>query len=207
MSQGLQVQDLSFDQLIEREWLVANGVGGYASSTVAGLNSRRYHGLLVAAMTPPVRRMVLLSRVEETLWCDGRRYDLACNEYPGVVYPQGHLHLRAFSTDPFPRWAYQGEGWTVEKHLRLLRGENTVVLGYTLLGGDKPVDVELRPLLALRPIHELSYQSNSRLLVENRSKRHHRIPATVRTPELFFAHDGRFEAQPNWYLNTIAPED
>ena len=203
MNQGITSQGLELERLIEREWLVGNGIGGFACSTVTGLNTRRYHGLLVAAMTPPVRRMVLLSRVEETLWCDGQRYDLACNEYPGVIYPKGHEHLRAFSHDPFPRWAYQGDGWTVEKHLRLLHNENTAVIGYTLLGGEKAVDVELRPLFALRPFHELTYQWNGRLLAENRSKRHHRIPATSRTPEVFFAHDGRFESQPNWYLNTI----
>src|SRR5437588_3009554 len=118
VNQGTALQGLELDQLIEREWLVANGIGSFACSTVTTLNTRRYHGLLVAAMTPPVRRMVLLSRVEETIWCDGQRYDLACNEYPGVIYPQGHHHLRAFNADPFPRWAYQGDVGTVEKHMR-----------------------------------------------------------------------------------------
>ena len=88
MSNALQVTDLDLDGLTAREWLVANGIGGYASSTLAGMNTRRYHGLLVAAMAPPVRRMVLLSRVEETLLCDGREFYLACNEYPGVIWPR-----------------------------------------------------------------------------------------------------------------------
>jgi predicted glycogen debranching enzyme len=149
--------------------------------------------------------MVLLSRVEEMIFVDGREFNFACNEYPGVIWPHGHEHLRAFSTEPFPRWAYQGDGWTVEKQLRLILGENTVAISYTLLGGGKgrPLDFEVRPLLALRGIHEVCYQWNGRLATEARGTGHHRVPATGRTPEIFFAHDGAFDRSPNWYLNTI----
>src|SRR5688500_18970590 len=177
------------DDLLRREWLVTNHLGGYASSTVPSLNTRKYHGLLVAAMAPPVRRMVLLSRVEEVVHCDGWPTPLACNEYPGAIFPNGNEVLRAFSHEPFPRWAYQGEGWSIEKSLQLIDGENTVVLTYTLLG-KKPVDLELRPLLALRSMHELTYQWNARLEAEEKSPNHHRVPPTGRTPEVFFAHDG-----------------
>jgi len=68
--------------------------------------------------------MVLLSRVEETVFYDGWPHALACNEYPDAVFPQGYRLLRAFSNEPFPRWAYQNEGWTLEKQLRLLNGSN-----------------------------------------------------------------------------------
>src|SRR5947207_9272905 len=94
------------EDLIGREWLTVNALGGYASSTLPGLNTRKYHGLLVAAMAPPVRRMVLLSRVEETLFRDGWPFPLASSEYPGIVHPEGYRLLRAFSQEPFPRWAY-----------------------------------------------------------------------------------------------------
>ena len=211
------VSALSFDDLIGREWLATNALGGYASSTVPCLNTRKYHGLLVAAMAPPVRRMVLLSRVEETLHRDGWPFPLASNEYPGTVHPEGYRLLRAFSHDPFPRWAYQGDGWALEKTLHLLQGQNAVCLAYTLLGGDKPLEMELRPLLALRGIHDLMYQWQGRLTVEDLHAEHaangavhayaasrsHRVPATGRTPEVFFAHDGLFEPESTWYFNTI----
>ena len=200
---ALDLMSSDLDTLIEREWLAVNKIGGFACSTVPGLNTRKYHGLLVAAMTPPVRRMVLLSRVEETVVCDGWTFPLACNEYPGTIHPRGDQSLRAFNADPFPRWAYQGDGWTIEKSLRLLTGENTVVLSYTLLGGDKTVAMEMRPLLALRGMHELTYQWNGKLAAVERSPGHHHVPATTRTPEVFFAHDGVFEADDHWYLNTI----
>ena len=201
--QALNVNSGDFDTLIDREWLSVNKIGGYACSTVPGLNTRKYHGLLIAAMTPPVRRMVLLSHVEEVITCQGWNFPLACNEYPDTIFPRGDQSLRAFNPDPFPRWAYQGQGWTIEKSLRLLAGENTVVLSYTLLGGDQTVDLEVRPLFALRGIHELMYQWNGKLTVEDKSAGHHHVPATSRTPEVFFAHDGAFEFDANWYLNTI----
>lgn len=200
---ALNIMSMELDQLIDREWLAVNKTGGFACSTVPGLNTRKYHGLLVAAMTPPVRRMVLLSRVEETVICEGWTSPLACNEYPGTIFPRGDQSLRAFSPDPFPRWAYQGDGWTIEKSLRLLNGENTVVLSYALLGGDKPIELNLRPLLALRGMHELMYQWKGKLAAEEKSTGHHRVPATTRTPEVFFAHDGIFEADSHWYLNTM----
>lgn len=192
----------SIEQLLDHEWIVSNGLGGFASSTVACLNTRKYHGLLVAAMSPPVRRMVLLSRLEETLHFGSRSFLLACNEYPGTFHPHGHHHLVAFRHDPHPRWAYQGDGWTIEKELQLLRGQNTVLISYTLLGTAQPVDLDLLPLLAMRGVHELSYQWNGALTVE-RSRAGRRVPPTRRSPEIFFAHDGDFVALRQWNLNTI----
>jgi predicted glycogen debranching enzyme len=198
---------MGLEELIDKEWISVNHLGGYASSTVPSLNTRKYHGLLVASMAPPVRRMVILSRVEETVIRGTRQFALANSEYPGTIHPQGHTLLRAFSADPHPRWAYQGDGWTIEKSLRLLRGSNTVCLTYTLLAGGSDIELELRPLLAMRPIHELSFQWNARLepeLKKSNGSSYWRVPPTSRTPEVFFAHDGKQEpATGCWYLNTI----
>jgi predicted glycogen debranching enzyme len=199
----VSISDMNFENLIEREWMTVNGLGGYASSTICGMNTRKYHGLLVAAMTPPARRMVLLSHVEETIWTSHGEFALSNNEYPGTIFPRGFTHLRAFNVEPFPRWAYQGEGFTLEKSLRLLDGKNTTCVSYSLLTGDNPVTLEIRALLALRGIHELMYQWNGRLYGESKRDGQVRIPATTRTPEIFFAHDGEFRAEPHWHLNAI----
>ena len=182
------------DAMLEREWRIVNGIGGYASSTLPGLNTRKSHGLLVAAISPG-RQMVLLSRMEESLWCGGRRFALDCNEYPGVVYPQGYRHLREFCDEAGPRWIYQDEGWRLEKRVSLVQGANTVVVGYRLLEGE--IDFEVRPLMSLRPVEELNYQFNGRLRAEDRDERHHRVVATSKTPEVFFAHDGAFVSCPD----------
>src|SRR5258706_6530593 len=101
----IQFQQQTFgdlDAALRREWLETNGLGGFASSTIVGLNTRRYHGLLVAATKPPVGRMVLLSKLEETLFIDGRAFDLSANRYPDTVHPQGFRYLKQFRLDPFP---------------------------------------------------------------------------------------------------------
>jgi predicted glycogen debranching enzyme len=199
----ISISDMSFENLIEREWIAVNGIGGYASSTVCGLNTRKYHGLLVAAMSPPARRLVLLSHVEETVWTSHGEFALSNNEYPGTIFPRGFQHLRAFNVEPFPRWAYQGEGFTIEKSLRLLEGENMACISYSLLTGEKPITLEIKALLALRGIHELMYQWNGRLTADSKRDGLVRIPASTRTPEVFFAHDGEFRAEPHWHLNAI----
>jgi Glycogen debranching enzyme N terminal len=84
------------DAACTREWLETNGIGGFASSTIAGLHTRRYHGLLTAATKPPVGRVLLLSELEETLVLNGQRFELSANQYPGVVHPQGYRHLKRF---------------------------------------------------------------------------------------------------------------
>src|SRR6266516_538687 len=97
-----------------REWLETNGIGGFSSSTITGLNTRRYHGLLIAATKPPVGRLVLLSKCEETLVIDGRRYELSTNQYPGDIHPQGFNNQTGFRLDPFPVFTYEVEGLRLE---------------------------------------------------------------------------------------------
>src|SRR5262249_764891 len=107
----------------------------------------RYHGLLVAATKPPVGRMVLLSKIEETLIVGGRRFELGCNRYPGVIHPQGYQYLAQFRRDPFPIFTYEVEGLVLEKSVFLVHGENTAVIQYGLRG-DVPdaCTLELGPL-------------------------------------------------------------
>src|SRR5436190_13142769 len=96
--------DLS--QARRKEWLETNGIGGFASSTITGMNTRRYHGLLVAATKPPVGRVVTLSKLEETLVAGGERYDLSANRYPGTIHSEGCRYLREFRLGPFPISVY-----------------------------------------------------------------------------------------------------
>jgi predicted glycogen debranching enzyme len=145
-----------------REWLETNGIGGFASSTVAGMNKRRYHGLLVAATKPPVARMVLLSKLEETLVIDGRRFDLGCNQYPGVIHPRGFECLTRFTHDPFPVWTYEIEGVAIEKCVFMVHGENTTAVRYELRGGgDRECLLELRPLIAFRDYHSTTHENGA----------------------------------------------
>jgi len=158
-----------------REWLETNGLGGFASSTITGLNSRRYHGLLVAATRPPVGRVVLLSKLEETIIIDDKRYDLSVNQYPGVTHPNGHHYLKSFRLDPFPIFVYEVDGIEIEKLVFIVNGENTTVVRYrarwlnpwtlaTTAGPDITAGrfvLEIRPLIAFRDYHSLAHENAS----------------------------------------------
>src|ERR1700722_14393997 len=152
------------EAVLNREWLETNGLGGFASSTVIGLNTRRYHGLLVAATKPPVGRMVLLSKLEETLFIEGKRFDLSANRYPGVVHPQGFRYLKEFRLDPFPVFTYEVEGIEIEKSVFMIHGENSTVIHYHLTknnhpGSPKDIGLEIRPLIAFRDYHGTTHEN------------------------------------------------
>src|SRR5256714_7778561 len=123
---------------MRREWLVTNGLGGYASGTVAGVNTRRYHGLLVASMNPPVQRMVLLASIEEWLVSpDGQPQALSAQEdWDGTVYPDGFRRLEEVQVDrklPAFRWAVDGR--IIERRIWMEQGATRTVLTYRLVAG------------------------------------------------------------------------
>ena len=149
------------DESLRREWLVTNGLGGYASASLATANTRRYHGLLVAALNPPVGRAVLLSKLEETLTVTDAQgsataYALSANVYPGAIYPQGYQHLESWSAYPTPTWTWQPTpGLRFEKRVWMAQGENTTYIAYRLLDAPENTTVRLSlvPLLAWRDYH------------------------------------------------------
>jgi len=154
------------DAALRREWLETNGLGGFASSTIIGLNTRRYHGLLVAATKPPVGRIVMLSKLEETLFIEGQPFDLSANRYPAVVHPQGFRSLKQFRLDPFPVFTYEIEGIEIEKTVFMIQGENTTVVQYELKKNNHPERVkslrlEVRPLIAFRDYHSTTHENGA----------------------------------------------
>jgi predicted glycogen debranching enzyme len=150
-----------------REWLEADGHGSYASSSMCGANTRRYHGLLVAAVQPPAERYVLLSKIEATLVVNGARYELSTNQYPGALHPRGFEHLRAFSLSPFPVWTFAAGGVTLTCALFVPRAETgegtSVALIYevTEAPADAVIELEARPLMAFRHYHSLGHENGA----------------------------------------------
>ena len=191
----------NLDVASRREWLETNGIGGFASSTITGLNTRRYHGLLVAATKPPVGRMVLLSKMEETLVVDGRRFDLSCNRYPGVIHPQGHLHLKQFRQDPFPVFVYEVDGLELEKSVFMVYGQNTTVIQYELRGTVQGAGtLELRPLIAFRDYHSTTHENSSLNPSLDIEAGRVKCSPYQGCPNLYFAHTAAEVRQAgNWY--------
>src|SRR5437870_12422747 len=158
----------NLETALSREWLETNGIGGFSSSTITGLNTRRYHGLLTAATKPPVGRIVMLSKLEETLVIDGRRYEISSNQYPGAVHPQGFKLQTGFRLDPFPIFTYEFEGIEIEKSVFMVQGENTTVVQYDLKAralpdgrATAPINLEIRPLIAFRDYHSTTHENSA----------------------------------------------
>lgn len=191
-----------FDQVRSLEWLETNGLGGYASSTVSGAHSRRYHGLLVASLRPPVERRVILSKLEETVIIKDQRFELGANQYPGAVHPQGYDFLTHFERGLFPVFTYATKEFTIRKTIAAIQGENTTVVVYDVLDAVDQFSVELLPLSSARDFHSLS-GANSAIhpghVFERgifRTKNYHD------SPELFISVPGaEFVAENNWYYN------
>ncbi|MBI2819163.1 MAG: glycogen debranching enzyme family protein [Acidobacteria bacterium] len=190
----------------KREWLETNGLGGYASSTVPGLNTRRYHGLLVAALQPPGGRMVLLSKLEETLVVNGVRFELATNCYPGAAHPQGYRFLRDFRLDPFPVTVFEAGGVEVEKRVFMVDGENTTVVQYECRSLDQspPTQwiLEVRPLIAFRDYHSTTRSNpdlNPDVVIDVGVAA---VTPYAGLPTLYLAHgNAAVEASGHWYYN------
>ncbi len=128
----------NLDAVLQREWLVTNGLGSYASGTVAGANTRRYHGLLVAALRPPVARTVLVAKVDEEVEFDRRTFYLGTNEYQdGTIHPGGFVHLESFALeDGLPVFLYRIGGphhLMLEKRIWMEQGQQTTYVRYRLL--------------------------------------------------------------------------
>ncbi len=138
-----------------REWIITNGLGGYASSTAIGVNTRRYHGLLVAPEEPPWGRMLLLSKLEEEILLGETSLRFSANKYPGVVHPRGYEHLEEFSLDPHPSFTYTA-GVRLKKTIFMPRGWNAVVVSYEVLELPEQCFMRIYPLINHRGIHEVA---------------------------------------------------
>lgn len=127
------------DAALSREWLVTNGIGGYASSTIVSGNSRRYHGLLVASFPPPLERQVLLSKVDEELHICGSSFSLGTNEFhDGTIHPEGYRLLRSFRLIlGIPTWEYELPGFVLRKQVWMEHGQDTVYVRYKLSAGKR----------------------------------------------------------------------
>jgi predicted glycogen debranching enzyme len=143
------------NQALTREWLVTNGLGGYASSSISGANTRRYHGLLVASLNPPSARTVMLSKIDEEVQVGGFTYRLGTNEYEsGTIHPDGYLYLERVELDGMtPTFCYQAANFSLTKTVWMEHGQNTTYIRYALDAASQPIQLTLLPLCTYRDFH------------------------------------------------------
>lgn len=137
------------------EWLETNGIGGWASSTISGAHTRRYHGLLVAATKPPTERFVTLSKLDETIITNSQRIELGCNQFRGAAQPNGHKYIKSFTYNLFPYWEYHVQGIRISKTIAAIHDQNTVLVIYEVLDSLSEFQLEFLPLVTKRFYHQL----------------------------------------------------
>ena len=138
-----------------REWLVTNGIGGYASGTIAGVLTRRYHGLLIAALKPPVARTLLLTKLDEIIQYDKQLYDLDTNRWADdIITPQGYLNIESFHLEgTTPVWNFAFADGLLEKRIWMEQGENTTYIRYKYKRGSKSLTLSFKALVNYRDYH------------------------------------------------------
>ena len=198
-----------FDAALRREWLVTNGLGGFASGTVAGIATRRYHGLLVAALTPCVGRMVLVGGAVEEATYAGHRYALSAHEYAdGTIDPHGYRLLEGFALDgTIPVWTYRLADALLERRLWMRHGGNTTFVQYRLDRAGSPLNLRVQPLLACRDFHALGSDPGIRPRLQALDRGVAVTQFDGATPTFLRSSAGNFDAQPLWYWNFLHREE
>ncbi len=192
----------SWEASSRREWLVANGLGGFAAGTVSGANTRRYHGLLIASFAPPVERVLLLAGLMVSVRYLDRHYELGAGEYAdGTVAPRGFVHIESFRLiDGVPTWHYALADALLEQQVFMEPGRNTSFVGFRLLRAAAPARLTLRPLCAWRDYHS-QHRGIEPWQVESHGgicTLHPEWNRSGRTLRLALD-QGRFEEHQDWY--------
>ena len=198
-----------FGEVIEKEWLITNGLGGYSSSTVLGINTRKYHGLLIAALDPPGNRTVCVSKLDEDVILGDEVYRLGSNEFHDVIYPEGYKLITQFSLNSFPTYSYNVSSVHVNKTVFMPKNKNAVAVTYKITNNNgSDVKIRLYPLLTCRYFHNVVYRMRVPLnfALENTGTQ---FQATFQRPQaviLCRITEGEFEEKVNW-LNHIHYRD
>jgi len=148
------IQDLNKSKRLE--WIITNDLGGYASSTVLGMNTRKYHGLLVSSDKPPLNRKVILSKLEEEVLLKDKVVKLSTNGYPDVMYPDGYKHQVKFELNPFPQFIYNTDGIEIKKTIYMAHRKNVIVVNYQFENVKEPFIFRIYPLINYRSIYGLT---------------------------------------------------
>lgn len=189
-----------FESASGKEWLVTNGLGGYASGTISGANTRRYHGLLVAALRPPLERTVLVAKVDATALYDGESYPLFANEFADdTVDPHGYRFLESFRLDGLiPVWVYALADARLEQRVWMAHGQNTTYLTFTLVQAANPLSLELKPFCSYRDYHSHTH-GEWQLVVEPIADGIEIVAFDGAQPYRVLVDQGEFSPQPAWY--------
>ncbi len=203
----------SREQADHREWLITNGLGGFTSGTVSGAHTRRYHGLLVAALNVPSDRHHIISRLDEVVTIDGTDYQLATNHWAsGVVSPTGFKQIESFTTLPVPTWVYEFGGHYLVKQICLKWGTNEVYVGYHWLPDPENMpeqaEISVRFLAGFRNFHSQVRGSSDDRYPQFVSPKHSVIILNESEKRLCLSwSSGNYQAEKQWWWDFHWPEE
>ena len=190
-----------FSELIEKEWLITNGLGSYGSSTVIGINTRKYHGLFVAALDPPGNRTVCVSKLDEDVLVGYEVFRLGSTEFHDVIYPEGYNLINQFSIDPFPTYGYDLGNVQIKKTIFMPQKKNSLAVIYKIVNkSNSDIKVRLYPLLTCRYFHTVIYRLRAPLNFNLKSTSN-QTQATFLDPQAAIVcriTDGEFKEKVNW---------
>ena len=192
---------IDIEKALGREWLETNGIGGYASSSISGCNTRRYHGLLVARLERPAGKFVLLSRYEESLYDHPTEQSISTAQYPGKVQPDGYRHMASYSFDKTPVFTFRTPHVNLTRRVAMISGRNAVFTKYECTKNPRAARLVIRPLLAYRDFHALTCQNVTLQVRTFPARQSFKIQPYEGMPPLFIQTTGRFEFFPSpvWY--------
>ena len=193
---------------LKREWIITNGIGGFASQSAIGVNTRKYSGLLVAPLTPPARRFVLLSKVDESIEIDEKKYDLFTNISNGYI-SEGFKYLVDFKKEYLPIYTYKVENVVIKKIICMKYGENTVTILYKIKNQNSNTHLTLAPLVNFRDFHAVS---NNHIFNVNQTHNGTKLKLIIdghsETPIYINCSDGKyFKHNNDMFINMRYPEE
>ena len=185
-------ENLNLEEGLKREWIITNGLGGYASSTILGINTRKYHGLLIAPITPPARRYLILSKVDESIKIGEKEYPFFSNI--GKTYiSKGFEYQTSFEKEILPKFTYEIEDVKIEKTICMEYGKNTVGIYYKIKNGEKDAKLTLAPIVNFRDFHSMNTNHNFNIRqIANNKKVRIVIDDFIQTPIYIHASEGKY---------------
>jgi len=193
----------------QREWLVTNGIGGFAAGTVSGNLTRRYHGLLIAALNPPVGRTQLVAKVDEVVESDGASYSLATNRWSsGAIEPRGYVNVQNFRLEgTVPVWQFAIGEALLEKRIWMRQGENTTYVRYRVMRSSQPLDLRVAVLVNYRDYHSTTHAGNWQMKVESLPNGIHVHPFEGAVPFKLLSAKGQWEPRHEWHRDCFLPQE
>ncbi|RQD85447.1 glycogen debranching protein [Methanosalsum natronophilum] len=192
--------DMNYNNGLYHEWIITNGIGGYASSTLTLANSRTYHGLLIASLNPPVDRTLLLSSIDEIITINDQDFELAVHKYPGVVHPQGNKYLTSVQFTPSPIYNYEVNNIIINKRIFMHYGHNTTIIEYEIDNNvsEQEVSFKLIPLTNSRNFH---HTSNAKNTIIKQSSREYGTDIFTDVSNLYLDSNIEYVKDPYWFYN------